>query len=41
MLINLLLSLATDTYWGEFTLEIVRLSIPKAAVRLMRHFVDS
>ena len=35
MLINLLLSHATDTHWDEFTLEIERLNVPKAVVRLM------
>ena len=34
-LINSLLSHATDTYWDEFTLEIERLNVPKAVVRLM------
>ena len=32
--------LTTDTYWGKFTSKIVRLSVPKAAVWLMRHFID-
>ena len=35
MLINSLLSHATDTYWYEFTSEIERLNVPKAVVRLM------
>ena len=40
MLINLLLLHSTDTYWNDFASEIVRLSVPKAAVRFMCHLVD-
>ena len=35
MLINSLLSHATDTYWDELTSEIERLNVSKAVVRLM------
>jgi len=35
MLINSLLSHATEAYWDEFTLEIERLNVPKAVERLM------
>ena len=42
MLINSLLSHATDTYWDEFTSELERLHVSKAVVRLVfgLHTID-
>ena len=39
MLINSLLSHATDTYWDEFTLAIERLNVPDAVVRLASSYI--
>ena len=41
MFINSLLSHATGIHWDEWTLEIVRLNVPKAVVRLMSsHIIE-
>ena len=39
ILINSLLSHATDTYWDEFTLAIERLNVPKPVVRLTSSYI--
>ena len=39
MLINSLLSHATDTYWDEFTLAIGRLNVPDAVVPLASSYI--